>query len=357
MAVIGGMPVGPDGRIHTTFTRDASTLRLTSKGPNLQNIPRSSNAWKRLPKQMFVAALGSTFWARDYSGIEAKLVGVAANSKDYTRISGIDVHSYFTAYKLSQLDGLFPASDLPSLSWSDRDLADYLKGIKKAHKADRQALKHVGHLANYMGGAFKVQEVLLKELGVVYPIAQIRRLMDLYFAIFPDIPAWHKSLCLQVDGMRKQRDADTGIAGVCTLTNPYGFPMRFHHVLDWTRIDYTEADGQAAVKWAWDYGRDAKALVAAWPQSTASFIYAEAAMALDVEYPEVGETLRLLIHDELLGECRREQLDECLSVSRTVMERPIPQIPLPPAWGMGPHLVVATEGKVGECWGEMKEVA
>jgi DNA polymerase I-like protein with 3'-5' exonuclease and polymerase domains len=38
--VVGGMPIGEDGLMHTTFSYDASTLRFTSSGPNLQNIPR-----------------------------------------------------------------------------------------------------------------------------------------------------------------------------------------------------------------------------------------------------------------------------------------------------------------------------
>lgn len=352
MPVVGGMPVGPDGRIHTTFTRNASTLRLTSVGPNLQNIPRSSNAFKALPKQIFVAPPGHTFWARDYSGIEAVLVGVFAGIQEYTRLSKIDVHSYFTAHKLYALDHLFPASDLPSLSWSDADLHDYLARIKRTYKAERQALKHVGHLSNYMGGPFKVQEVLLKELGVVYPVKEIKKLMDVYFGIFPGIQQWHTSLCLQVDAMKKVRDPD-GVAGVCMVTNPYGFPMRFHHVLDWTKVEVPGAEP----RWTWDFGKDAKALVAALPQSTAAFIYAEAAMTLDAERPDIGETLRLLVHDELLGESRKEQVEECLSVAKTIMERPIAQIPLDPAWQLGEYLTVATEGKVGECWGTMKEAA
>lgn len=351
--VKGGMPVGPDGRIHTTFTRNASTLRLTSVGPNLQNIPRSSNEWKKLPKLMFVAPEGKTFWARDYSGIEALLVGVFANSRDYTRISKIDVHSYFTAYKLCELDAIIPVSDLPQMSWSDEDLRGYLKGIKKQYKADRQALKHVGHLSNYMGGAYKVQEVMLKELGKVYPVKEIQRMTDLYYALFPDIPKWHKDLCLQVDGMKKQ---DTnGMTGICTLTNPYGFPMRFHNVLQWTAIEGRNDDGSVNRQWTWDYGKDAKALVAAGPQSTASFIYVEAALALDAEYPAIGDTLRLLVHDELLGETQKDMVEQCLSVSKSVMERPIPQIPLDPSWGLGDFLVVGTEGKIGTCWGEMAE--
>jgi hypothetical protein len=345
------MPVGADGRVHTTFTRNASTLRLTSVGPNLQNIPRSAHGGeKAYVKQMFCAPSGHKFWARDYSGIEAVLVGVFANSALYTRLAKIDIHTYFTAYKLSELDHAFPSSDLPQPSWSDSDLRSYLGQLKGRYKADRQALKHVGHSANYMGGAHKIQEILLKELGKVYPIKDIQKMIDLYYALFPEIPAWHSSLCQQVDSFRRGESPD-GMGGtrtgVCYVKNPYGFPMRFHNVLEWSRV---------GEEWIWEYGKDAKALVASLPQSTAAFIYCEAALALDEEYPEVGETLRLLVHDELLGEASDSFIAECLMTAKAVMERPIKEIPLNPAWGLGPLLVVGTEGKVGTEWGNMKEI-
>lgn len=36
----GGMPIGPDGAIHTTFSHNPSTLRLASQNPNMQQLPR-----------------------------------------------------------------------------------------------------------------------------------------------------------------------------------------------------------------------------------------------------------------------------------------------------------------------------
>lgn len=344
--VNGGMPVGPDGRVHTTFTRNANTLRLTSVGPNLQNIPRGGKLGGMV-KEMFIAPEGYSFWARDYSGIEAYLVGIFAASRIYTLLATIDIHSFFTAWKLYELDRRIEYADVPQPDWSIPDLKECLKGIKGRFKAERQALKHVGHLANYMGGAGMAQEVLLKELGVCFPVKDIQKMMDVYFAIFPEIPIWHSTLCQQVDSLRRVPDPETGRVGVCYVKNPYGFIMRFHNVLDWRKV---------GTEWIWEYGKDAKALVAALPQSTAAFIYCEAAMRLDERFPDVGETLRLLIHDELLGEAQEGFVSDCLQKSKLVMEEPIPQIPLDPAWGMGPLAKVGTEAKVGKVWGQMQGV-
>jgi hypothetical protein len=39
---------------------------------------------------------------------------------------------------------------------------------------------------------------------------------------------------------------------------------------------------------------------------------------------------------------------------KEIMERPNPDMPLDPAWGMGSFLSVATEGKQGVAWSSMK---
>lgn len=101
------------------------------------------------------------------------------------------------------------------------------------------------------------------------------------------------------------------------------------------------------------FGEDAKRLVSFLPQSTAAAIIKKASRILFYEYPWVGETMRLLIHDEILGESRKEYVDTCLEVSQKVMEMPHEELPLDPVWGMGEYLSIGTEPKVGETWAGM----
>jgi DNA polymerase I-like protein with 3'-5' exonuclease and polymerase domains len=90
------------------------------------------------------------------------------------------------------------------------------------------------------------------------------------------------------------------------------------------------------------------------PQSTAAAIIKKAAKTIFYQFPEVGSTMRLLIHDSLLGESRAREVDECLRVSQEVMESPIEELPLDPTWNMGEYLTIQTEAKVGKVWGEME---
>ena len=146
----GGMQTDAAGLVHTTFTHNPSTLRLASQNPNLQNLPRPSKdptAIQNIPRNLIIPHPGHTFLARDFSGIEAVLVGYEARLKDYIRLAKRDVHSFYTAYAIAELEpGRLSTNDLPLLSWDDDKLFARLAEIKKEFGQDRNSLyKHLVH--------------------------------------------------------------------------------------------------------------------------------------------------------------------------------------------------------------------
>ena len=83
------------GRIHTTFTQNVTaTGRLSSKEPNLQNIPVRTEEGKRI-RTGFVAPEGHVLVSADYSQFELRLA--AALSGDATLIADfnadLDIHT------------------------------------------------------------------------------------------------------------------------------------------------------------------------------------------------------------------------------------------------------------------------
>jgi DNA polymerase-1 len=83
------------GRIHTTYNQAvASTGRLSSTNPNLQNIP-VRDAEGREIRKAFIPAAGKIFLSADYSQIELRLMahlsGDSAMISDF--LSGQDIHS------------------------------------------------------------------------------------------------------------------------------------------------------------------------------------------------------------------------------------------------------------------------
>jgi hypothetical protein len=352
VTVTGGMPVGRDGRIHTTFGHNPSSLRLCSFDPNLQNIPRGGEGYAAYVKDIFVAPAGSTFWERDFSGIEAVLVGYFAGAPNYIRLAKTDVHSFYTAYALHTLDpARVSANELPSLSWDSDRLAKRLKEIKREFNRERNGLyKHLVHGANYLQSPKGARDHIFKNTNVPYDVKLIARVMGVYFELFPEIRQWHKDLCNRVDGTKRHSGEggdgpDPWTLGVCYARNPFGYTHHFYNVLEWEKIGN---------EWISTFGEDSKRLVSFLPQSTAAAIIKQAAKRIYNEYPWVGETLRLLIHDSILGEAKEGEVETCLAVSAEVMEAPIPELPLDPTWGMGEYLTINTEAKVGRSWGSMQ---
>lgn len=73
--------VDKEGKLHTTFSLDvAATGRLSSRDPNLQNIPVRSEIGRKI-REAFVPAKGNTFVSADYSQFELRLAAVLAGDK------------------------------------------------------------------------------------------------------------------------------------------------------------------------------------------------------------------------------------------------------------------------------------
>lgn len=325
-----GFPVGRDGRVHGVFRNAPSTLRSSMVSPNLQNLPRGDDSEiQKWVKAMFVAQLGHIFVARDFSGIEAVLVGYHAGSRDYYRLAHIDVHSYFTAHNLYRM-GVITAQDLPDLKWSDSDLKLWGKQVIKARfEAERNIGKRCIHAGNYRVTGTKLHSEYPQWFKSVKEAATVLRF---YYEVFPEIDAWHERVCKQVDK-------------TAVVRNSFGHTHRFYQVLSWTK---------RGGEWEWSYGDDAKRLIAFGPQSDAAFIGRRALKGLYYEYPDtLARWLRLFVHDEIFTETPKDKLEYADQVLKQVMERPIEQMPLNPEWGFGKYLMVDTEPKIGESWDTM----
>ncbi len=88
--------VQPDGKIHTTFMqRKTSTGRLSSREPNLQNLPMRDDEGRALRKMFSSAYPDGTIISADYNQIELRLMANFSGDEnmiaDY--LSGKDIHT------------------------------------------------------------------------------------------------------------------------------------------------------------------------------------------------------------------------------------------------------------------------
>lgn len=68
------------GRIHTTYAPDTASGRISSKNPNLQNIPIRTDLGREIRKA-FVADSGKLLLSADYSQIELRVIAHLSNDK------------------------------------------------------------------------------------------------------------------------------------------------------------------------------------------------------------------------------------------------------------------------------------
>ncbi|HEY3523047.1 MAG TPA: DNA polymerase I [Candidatus Limnocylindrales bacterium] len=87
--------LGPDGRLHTTFHQAvASTGRLSSSDPNLQNIPIRTELGRRIRRAFVAGTSDRVLVAADYSQIELRILAHVSGDEHlrdaFTR--GADIH-------------------------------------------------------------------------------------------------------------------------------------------------------------------------------------------------------------------------------------------------------------------------
>jgi DNA polymerase-1 len=161
-----------DGFVHTHYHIGGTrTGRLSSSGPNLQQIPRG-----RLRSYVRAFSDSRVLATIDYSQIEVRIIAEVAKERELINAfkEGIDPYSVI-AHKLLKID------------------CD-IRLIKEKFKKERDVSKTAGLSILYGTGAGKLQEVLNKELNKDYSLEECRRFIRAYRDSFPAIKQFKQDL-------------------------------------------------------------------------------------------------------------------------------------------------------------------
>ncbi|HSL27456.1 MAG TPA: DNA polymerase I, partial [Acidimicrobiia bacterium] len=255
-----------EGRIHTRFNQMAATTgRLSSDTPNLQNIPVRSETGKTV-RRAFVPRPGWTFLVADYSQIELRVLAHMSHDPGLVEAfaSDSDIHTATAARVFSVPPG-------------------------QVTSEMRRRAKTINFGLLYGMEAFGLAD----RLGITRDEA--RRHIDEYFAQFPAVKAF--------------------MDGVVTLARNQGYTTtlfgrrRYLPELKSDNFRIRQMGERMALN--------------APVQGTAADIIKRAMIDLDAELTrrEMATTLLLQIHDELILETPPEELVAATELIRRVMEQ------------------------------------
>ena len=255
--------INPDtGRVHTSYVQSgASTGRLASTDPNLQNIPVRSEEGRRI-REAFVAEPGKVLVSLDYSQIELRILA---------HIAGIDT------LKQAFRDG----HDIHAMTASemfDVPLDEMTSDIRRQAKAI-----NFGVIYGISGFG------LARNLRI--PRAEAQGFIDRYFERFP--------------GIRTYMD-DT----VAFAKEHKRVETLFGRVIHTPEIG---AKGPQA-------GFAKRAAINAPIQGTAADIIRRAMIRMPGAIADLPAKMLLQVHDELIFEVEDGAVDELIGVARGVME-------------------------------------
>ncbi|MGB0798020.1 MAG: DNA polymerase I [Planktomarina sp.] len=255
--------IHPDtGRVHTSYSiAGASTGRLASTDPNLQNIPIRTEEGRKI-REAFIAEPGKTLVALDYSQIELRILAHIADlpAMKQAFADGVDIHA-LTASEMFNV----PLTDMTS------DVRRQAKAI------------NFGVIYGISGFG------LARNLRI--PRAEAQAFIDTYFERFP--------------GIRTYMDDTVAFA------KEHGFVQ----TLFGRKIHTPEINAKGP-----HAGFSKRAAINAPIQGTAADVIRRAMVRMPDAIAGLPAKMLLQVHDELLFEVEDAAVDELIAVAKGVME-------------------------------------
>ncbi len=291
---VDALPLAVDaktGRVHTSYSQiGAVTGRLSSNNPNLQNIPIRSELGRRV-RNGFIAEKGNVLLSVDYSQIELRIVAHMAQDE-------------------AMMDAFHAGQDIHATTAA----AIYNIPLDKVTKDHRRHAKAVNFGLIYGMSAFGLTR------STELTLAEAEDFVAAYFRQFPGIKKY-------LDGIRKS-----------------AAEMGYVETLLGRRRYFPALKGQMNRNLR---NREEREAINAPIQGTAADIMKIAMLKIPpaLKDAKLSAQMLLQVHDELVLECPRGELERTARVAREVMGS---------AYRLG--IPLETEARAGSNWGEMAVV-
>jgi len=305
------MKVEKDKRIRTSYSF-ISTYRLSSSesifggGGNLQNIPKRGDEGK-LVRGLFIPDKGYVLLASDLAQAEARVIAWLSNDTRMIEAfeAGEDTH-WMSAQLIFQIPD--SVKYIPEAKWRD-------PFTEQEHplKFYRGLTKSIVYASFYGMGYQMLQTILIRE-EVYFKAALCKRFLHQYKVNNPMVVNWQNATKEEVRSTR-------------TLISPSPFLRK--------RVFRGRLSDNLF-----------RSALAFRPQSVVGEI-------LEVGIQKIHATSRVFtpllnVHDEVVGQCKKEDLKESMREVKSALEIPL--------YINGRELIIPCDFKSGSDWGDLKEI-
>lgn len=278
------------GKVHTSFNQTVTaTGRLSSSEPNLQNIPIRTEEGRKIRKAFVSSSRGNVLLSGDYSQIELRILAHLSGDKQLSKAfkEGLDIHAF---------------------------TAGLVFGVKETDVTDemRAMAKTVNFGVLYGMSPYGLSQSL--DIGV----DKAKEFIDAYFERYPSVKDYLEGLLADA---RKNGFVSTILGRRRYIPEINNQDMRIRQFAERTAIN-------API------------------QGSAADVIKVAMIAINEKLSKsaMGTKMTLQVHDELVFDVPREELDKACKIIKDGMENIIKlKVPL------GVHV------EVGNNWLEMEE--
>lgn len=283
-----------NGRIHTQYNQIVETGRISSRSPNLQQIPREIDF-----RAAFEAPEGRVIITADYSSQEARIIADRADDKSYIDffINGTgDVHSFVATKLFSAAFG-----------------KEFIVTSTNENKEYRQKGKTLNFSISFGASAFTLSQ------NLKISQAEAQELLDSFFRGFPDLKKMFDA--------NKQFALENGYIRTNNITNRIRHFRYWREYLDLRAKSYlTKEESSSLLKTKGNIERRAMNTPI---QGTASDMTKTAIVLVRQRLIDLGimpydcnakAKLVSVVHDETSVECVEEEANKIASIQKECME-------------------------------------
>lgn len=310
-----------EGRVHTSLGIDTRTGRLSSRKPNLHQVPAVNKDYYQI-RSSIIPAPGKSFIIADYGQLDLRVLAHTCGCPNLVNAlsTGIDLHSHTAVQMYPYLQEAIDAGEISLEDGHERP------SLKDVYPSERRAAKAVN-----FGIAYGLTSRGLAEQLRCSP-SEATDMIDKWHAAYPQVEKWQRQNVATAERgdltVRTFRGRPRHLFNLSKKTIEKSYQKRQNSLAYGKRTKENEKKWQPrspedTKRWREYYAAIRQANNSPVQGGSADLV-AEAMVKaeLDLELKKLGYVMVLQVHDELIFEGPEEHEQQALLAVKRIMEDP-----------------------------------